>query len=75
MCYTNTERIDAIKKIVTLEAVRLGASLNDLMAAHIASEFAFTVGRKSAYASAAHGVATIKRRLGLKQEGKCRAED
>lgn len=75
MHYTDAERIEAIKKIVTLEATRLGASQNDLMAAQIAAEFAFTVWRKSAYASAAHGIATIKRRLGIKREGQCHAED
>lgn len=75
MHYTEAERIEAIKKIVALEATRLGASLNDLVAAQIASEFAFTVGKKSAYASAAHGIATIKRRLGIKQDGKDHAAD
>lgn len=68
MRYTNTERLNAIRELIALEAIRLGASLNDLVAAHTAAEFAFTVGKKSAYASVAHGVATIKRRLGLKQE-------
>lgn len=70
MRYTNTERLNAIRELIALEAIRLGASLNDLAAAHIAAEFAFTFEKKSAYASAAHGVATIKRRLGLKQEEK-----
>jgi len=69
MRYTNTERLDAIRELIALEAARLGAAPNDLAAAYIAAEFAFTVGKKSAYASAAHGVATIKRRLGIKREG------
>src|SRR5690606_21432317 len=69
MRYTNTERLDAIRELIALEAARLGDAPNDLAAAYIAAEFAFTVGKKSAYASAAHGVATIKRRLGIKREG------
>lgn len=75
MRYTNAERLNAIKELIALEATRLGASPNDLSAAHIAAEFAFTVGKKSAYAAAAHGVATIKRRLGIKREGQCNAAD
>ena len=64
MTYTKPERIAAIRHLVALEAVRMGASLSDITAAHLAAEHAFKNEKRSAYAAVSHGVATLRRRLG-----------
>ena len=64
--YTNEERLRAIRELLVVEGVRLGAGWSDIIAGSLAAESAFNIGNKSAYASLCAGIETIKRRMGVK---------